>query len=130
MLAQNFLMFLGMLSILVIVLISAFFTTRWIGIRMGSVSGMGVNGQKLALLYRMPLGRDQQLAVVKVANRHVVIGCTPHQLTYITELTKDESEEFFSQTEVGDAWNPSFSDVLQQLRVKSKQDAGKIEESE
>lgn len=128
----NFLMFLGMMSILVIVLVCAYFTTRWLGTRLSSVPGIGVIGQKLALVYRLPIGRDQQLVVVKVANRHLVIGCTPSQMTFITELTQEESEELFAQGEAGDLKTPSFAEVFSQLRGKSdsKKDPGKSEDGE
>lgn len=95
----DFLTYLSMILVLVVVLVGAYFTTRWTASRMSGSQSFFHQGQKLALVHRLPLGRDQQLVIVKVANRHVVLGCTPSQLTYITELTPEESVEFFSEEE-------------------------------
>lgn len=127
---NNFLSFLGMLTVLVVILICAYYTTRWMATRMSQAPGAVSSGQKLTMVHRLLLGRDQQLMVVKVANRHVVIGCTPTQISFITELTEEESDEFFPATPEGTVNQMmNFTDVLQALRAKKtakdENDSGK-----
>ncbi len=125
---DNILSFLGIISVVSVVLLGAYFTTRWTASRMGGVQSFKVGNQKLALVSRLPLGREQQLVVVKIAHRHVVIGCTATNLSFITELTKAESEEFFNSP--GEGVNeevPSFSHILRGMKNNSsdKQDPKK-----
>ncbi len=132
----DILTYLSMILVLGVVLVGAYFTTRWTAFRMSKSQAYVQQGKKLALVQRLPLGRDQQLAIVKIANRHVVIGCTPTQLTYITELTSEESDEFFSTEEKkekkkneakkeeysdqGQDEPLSFAEILKKMREKKE----------
>lgn len=102
------------------VLVGAYFTTRWTATRMGNVQNYGLSSQKLALVSRLPLGREQQLLVVKVGERHVVLGCTSTQISFITELTQAESEEFVKDSVVNPMEMPNFHQVIQNLKQKGK----------
>lgn len=120
---ENVLSLLGMIFVLIVVLIGAYYTTRWTATRMGGMSGFGGAGQKLAMVYRVPLGKDQQLMVVKVANRHILIGSTPNQITFLTELTAAESEEFFSENaSVPRGETVKFAQILQAMREHKNSD--------
>lgn len=127
----DFFTYLSMILILIVVLVGAYFTTRWTATRIGGLQSFRSQGQKLAVVHRLPLGRDQQVVVVKIANRHVVIGCTPTQLSFLTELTAEESAEFFSFEELGNRSKAdseeavgdgneafSFAQILKMMREK------------
>lgn len=112
---------LSMVVVLVVVLFGAYFTTRWLATNMGG--GFQAQGEKLTVVSRLSLGREQQLLVVKIANRHVVLGYTPSQVNFITELTAEESLAFFSEESVAEENNiPNFAQILLGLREKKEKE--------
>lgn len=114
---------IGMLLVLILILIGAYFTTRIIGLQLltGSVKD---SQKKLAVVHRLQLGRDQQLAVVRVGNRHLLIGCTQTTISFITNLSMEESELFNPDGSIDELSNSlSFSGVLSKIKSeKIKQD--------
>lgn len=113
---------IGVLFVLFATLCAAYYVTRFLSLRMMSSQRMG-NLQKLALVYRLPLGRDQHLTVVKVATRYLLLGCTPHSISLITELTEEESEQFTDKINKSEL--PSFrqfSDLFEKMKNEKEVD--------
>ncbi|MFI3253265.1 MAG: flagellar biosynthetic protein FliO [Eubacteriales bacterium] len=110
---------LSMFVVLIVVLYGAYFTTRFLGTRLGS--GFAMQGDKLSVVHRLSLGREQQLLVVKVANRHILLGCTTTQVTFITELSPEESQDICLQKPQRESPNvPSFAQIMLGLRDKKE----------
>lgn len=113
--------FLNMVLVLVVILFGAYFTTRFTATRLGGA--FTPQGGKLALVHRLSLGREQQLLVVKVADRHLLLGCTASQISLLTELTEEESTQLFSDNAQAEGIEPpSFSEILRNLRGKDSHD--------
>lgn len=110
--------FLSIVSVVLVILFGAYFTTRQIALRMGANQVFSHGKQKLAMVYRLPLGRDQQLAVVKLLDRHLLIGCTPSAITLLTELSPEESEQFSKENLGADLEKqlPSFGKMMQNFK--------------
>ena len=87
----------GMLIIFVLVMIGAYFFTRWAGKSLGGgFAAFRRDGGQIQVLDRAGLGRDQALLVVRAGERYLLLGSTPAGLTLLAELTKEEGEN----------WNP------------------------
>lgn len=111
--------FLGILFVLFATLFGAHVTTRWYSERILGSKRLG-NAHKLALVYRVPLGREQNIAVVRVGTRHILIGCTSQSISFLTELTEDECQ-FLVGDESGDSSKvPNFTQILQRAKDEGK----------
>lgn len=127
---------IGVLFIMFAILFGAYYVTKLVGTRMISSQRMG-NLQKLSLVYRLPLGRDQHLAVVKVASRYLLLGCTSSSITMLIELTEEESEQFTDKINKSELLSfCQFSNILDKLKKeeemdeKSNQKSDSIEKNE
>ena len=84
---------LGLLAVILLVRVCAYYFTRWMGPSMGG--GMfftGKGGGRLQVLDRAIVGRDQAVLVVKAGRRYLLLGCTPAGLTLLAELAQEEGE--------------------------------------
>ena len=113
---------LSLLAVILLVLVGAYFFTRWAGQAAGSgLFSARRGGGQLQILDRANLGRDQALLVVKAGQRYLLLGCTPAGLTLLAELTREE----------GKSWDPpvppegpevkrppDFRALMQRLREK------------
>ncbi len=82
---------LGLLAVVLLVLVGAYFFTRWAGQNMGSGLFALRSGQ-LQVLDRAALGRDQALLVVKAGQRYLLLGSSTAGVTLLAELTREEGE--------------------------------------
>ncbi len=72
-----------------IVLFLAYFSTRWIGsMKMGAR-----RNSSLKIVSTMPLGGSNSLQVVKVGERYFLIGVSKENITFISEVSKDDISE-------------------------------------
>lgn len=87
---------------------------------------LGVSGfrntKKFAVVHRLPLGREQNISVVQVGTRYILVGCTPNSISMITELTESEcllfSQEYESEEKVNSF---NFSQVFNKEKEKMEQ---------
>jgi flagellar protein FliO/FliZ len=66
-----------------VVIVLAFFTSRFLGQRMGRFSGAGDN----RVLVSLPLGQNRGVFVVEVAGKFLVLGVTDHSVNFLQEIT-------------------------------------------
>ena len=113
---------IGLLAVTVLVLVGAWWFTRWAGPGLGGgLIAAGKGGGRLQVLDRAIIGRDQALLVVKAGQRYLLLGCTPAGLTLLAELKPEE----------GEIWDPpapaegpeekrslDFRALMQRLREK------------
>jgi flagellar protein FliO/FliZ len=91
--------------LLLAVLFAAYYTTKLLSVR---AKGM-TNSKNMQLLESMMLGRDRQIALIKVGQKVLVIGITAQSMEILTEISEDEIEitEFKAK-----AASRSFKDIL------------------
>lgn len=102
---------LGMLAAVAAVLVLAYLFTRFVGSR-GFRGVARVRGRRLRLLEQMALGKDQQLAVVELGERCLLLGVTAAGVTLLAELTPEERKLWQEQPQDGDKGPPSFKEAL------------------
>lgn len=81
---------LGGLMLFALVLLLAWFCTRWIG---GYYRSRGVQGGTVRVLERTVIGPDRTLMVVRAGERVWLLGVTPQNITPIGELSPDAYPE-------------------------------------
>ena len=113
---------LGALLVTLLVLIGAYFFTRWAANSSLLTGGGFARGSgRLHVLDRLSLGKDHSLLVVQVGERYFLLGCSPSGLTSLCELTAQEAEAWNTQTS-GDLSSqrtmPDFGVMLRRMRDK------------
>jgi flagellar protein FliO/FliZ len=73
------------------VVVALIFITRAIVRRCGGACGVSPNKGPLEIVHRVATGPRQQLLMVRLGRRMLLIGATPERLTYLTEVS-DEQE--------------------------------------
>lgn len=66
-----------------VVIALAYFTSRFLGQRMGRFSAAGDN----RVLVSLPLGQNRGVYVVEVAGKFLVLGVTDHSVNFLQEIT-------------------------------------------
>lgn len=105
---DNVLQLLGLCILLIIILIAAYYTSKFVGrYKLGQTKNSNI---KIIESYR--ISTNKLLQIVKVANKYLVIGVCKDQITYITELDEDE----VLTHEVSEAEKQSFRQVFEKLK--------------
>jgi flagellar protein FliO/FliZ len=109
--ANNVLQMLGLVILLIIILIAAYYTSRFVGrYKMGQFKNSNI---QLIEAYR--ISSNKMVQIVKICNKYVAIGVGKDNITYITEL--DENEVLTHDTEVD---KPSFRQIFEKIKGKNE----------
>lgn len=117
---------LGMLTAVVVILLLAWLFTRYLAGRTPGAMRFSRNRDgSLRLLERMPLGREQYLAVVRAGEKYLLLGVTGSQITLLRELSAEEAsawtEEETGISPGGGAGTPiPFRDALREVWKQRK----------
>ncbi|MFI3249639.1 MAG: flagellar biosynthetic protein FliO [Eubacteriales bacterium] len=106
------------LIVLGLTLLAAYYSTRFVGTQWGSATRF-MDGKSIQILERLYVGRDQHIMLVKLANRHLLLGCTASQITNLAELTSEEIAELTSANQK-EQEGVTFSSWLQKMREQKK----------
>lgn len=117
---------LGMLAIVILVLILAYWVTRWIGtfsakatgVRTRAIGASAGAGEDFRVLGQLSLGRGERLMLVRLADRCYLLGVTAGSVTLLKELAGEEAEAWLAEQETGAP--PNFLDVLKENLRKRK----------
>lgn len=114
---------MGMLLAVALVLLLAYGFTRFLAGRGTLLShGGGSRSGNLRVLDRLPLGREQYVALVQMGERRMLLGVTPAQITLLRELNQEEAalwdEPQFSGGTPGTAMR--FQDALREVLKQKK----------
>ena len=118
---DNFWSLMGVLLTVVVILILAWRTSRWIGsagmngqTRMGSVSGIpavpGGLQEHFRVTGQIMLGRNERLILLKTGETCCLLGVTEHQITLLKEFNGAEAELFSDGVSVP----PDFLSILRE----------------
>lgn len=88
---------------------------RMMGKRYNSKSGTG----GLEVLQSTHVGPHKQISLVRVGKRSVLVGVTDNQITTLTELSPEETEEFVGEVAETES-SASFSQMLSSATGKLK----------
>lgn len=94
----------GTLALMLLVLFGAWWVSRLVG-RAGQLKMPG--GSRITVLERTPVGKDSALAAVRVGERILLLGVTPHQIQKLDEL----DPALYPDVEAG-RMPPDFMDCL------------------
>lgn len=109
---DNILQLLGLCIILVLILIAAYYTSRFVGkYKMGQLINSNF---EVIEVYR--ISNSKMLQLVRMADKYVVLGITKDHITYITELDKDK----ILTHEVKEGEKPSFRQIIEKLKSKKE----------
>ena len=107
---ENFLQFLATLFIFVLVLLVAYFVTRWIG-----TVGQGQLGNKnIRVIEGYKIGPNKSIQIVKVGNKLFVLGIGKDEISCLGEV----EEEDLAITEDTISPLPDFKELLAKAKEK------------
>ena len=116
----------GMLTAVVVILLLAWLFTRYLAGRTPGAMRFSRNRDgRLQLLERMPLGREQYLAVVRAGETYLLLGVTGSQITLLRELSAEEASAWTEEeTGVSPDGGPGvpipFRDALREVWKQKK----------
>ncbi len=117
---------LGMLTAVVVILLLAWLFTRYLAGRTSGAMRFSRNRNgRLQLLERMPLGREQYLAVVRAGETYLLLGVTGSQIALLRELSAEEAsawteEETGVSPDSGPGVPIPFRDALREVWKQRK----------
>ena len=83
---DNFLQFLSVLIVFVVILVVAYYVTRWIG-----SYGQGQTGNKnIRVIEGYRMGPNKTIQIVKVGNKYLVLGVGKDEISYLGEVEEED----------------------------------------
>ncbi|MGI6255423.1 MAG: FliO/MopB family protein [Acutalibacter sp.] len=115
---NEWLSLLWMLVCIVVVLGLAYWFTRNVlgrGMLNRYGSGQVGRGGKLRALQKLPISRDQQLLVVQMGERVLLLGVTSGGIQTLCELTPEEAKPWLEESDKPQEPLPSFQESLRRV---------------
>lgn len=85
---DNFLQFISVLFVFVVILIVAYFVARWIGAQGQGRGQFGNRNIRVVEGYRM--GPNKTIQIVKVGNKFFVLGVGKDEISYLGEVEEED----------------------------------------
>jgi flagellar protein FliO/FliZ len=105
---ENFSQMIGLVFLLIIILIAAYFTSKFVGgIKLGQLKNSNF---KVIDSYR--ISPNKVIQIVKIGNKYMVIAIAKDTINVITEL--EEAEVLIKEVHQGERQN--FKQILEKLR--------------
>jgi len=117
---KDLLSLLGILLVLLLVLAGCWLFTRWAGTGLAGYGFAPGVQRRMKVLERMPVGKDQTLLVVRVADRYFLLGSSPSGFSLLAELTEEEGSLWAETPADSDAGGkpPDFREFIRKRREK------------
>lgn len=106
-----------------IVIVLAWFTTRFVGLRMGGA----VRGRSLRVLEHVPAGRDRSVMLLEVGGRVYLVGSTAQQVTLLDAIDDPDVIDRIMKEAPDPALNPlsmALPQPFQELLARASARAG------
>lgn len=111
---ESVLSLIGLIILCVLIIAASYYTTKFVGKRQ-----MGVQkGGNFTVIDTMRLSQTKYLQLVKMGEKYIVIAVSKDNISFITELSKDEVK-VVQQRQA----NGSFKDVLASVMGKKSREA-------
>lgn len=112
----------GVLAAVILILILAYYATKWIGKHGGMAGGtMSVRAdgaEKFRVLAQLTVGRNERLLLVRLEEKCFLLGVTEHGITMLRELEEDEASKWLDADAL--AAPPSFIEALGEALRRKK----------
>ena len=108
-----------LLVCVLVIAVLAYLCTRYVAGRGGGFPGMGGGNARFKVLARLPMGRDQALALVRAGERYLLVGSAPSGLSLVAELTQEEAQSI-CQPPPDQGEPPSFGEALRDVLKQKK----------
>ena len=106
--SDNLLQLLGLVLLLIVILVAAYYTSRFIGkLKLGQLKNSNFN---VIDTYR--ISPNKMLQIVKVGNKFLVISTSKDSVNYITELEESEVQI----REAGTKEKQNFKQILEKFK--------------
>lgn len=112
----------GLLLVFVLILVLAYYTSKWIG---KTGAGMGTKNHNITIIETLRLSQTKYLQIIKVANKYIVIAVSKDHVEYLTEIDGDQLSRFEDVTEA-----PSFKEILSKIKLGANVKSKDCEENE
>ncbi len=106
------------IAVIFAIFVFTYYATRYIAKNYGAVTGDKQN--KIKIIERVPIGRQQSLVLIKTAGRYILLGIGSEKIQKIETFSEDEFPEDAEQTP--DDEKQSFLSVLLKNIDRSKKD--------
>lgn len=106
---DSFLQLVGLVFLLVIILVAAYYTTRFVG---GFKQGQ-LKNSNFQVIDAYRISPNKVVQIVKIGNKYIVLGVGKDTVNYITEL--EEAEVLIREVHAGE--KISFKQTLEKLRM-------------
>ncbi len=105
----NFVELFTLLLVFVLILVLAYYTSKWIG---KTGLGMSTKNHNITIIETLRLSQTKYLQIIKVANKYLVIAVSKDHVDYLTEIDGDQLNCIEDVTEV-----PSFKEILSKIKL-------------
>lgn len=113
---------LGLLVVFILILVAAFYTSRWVARHSGdTVRGVSKN-QNMEVIETYRIGPNRYLQIVRAAGKYLLLAVTKDQVTMLTELPEDG---IIKESGPEGQKLPSFAEVLKNLAGTKDKKQGK-----
>ena len=116
---DNILTLLWLLICVLAIVVLAYLFTKYVA---GKGGGFGISGsgtEQFKVLSRLPLGREQFLALVQAGNRYFLLGVASTGVSPVAELSQEEAQAL-CQPPGGQSAPPSFGASLRAVLKQKK----------
>ncbi len=116
---SGFLYGFSLLITFAIIIGLAYFTSRWLGGKMGSSVAVGAD----RIISTLPLGPNRSVVVAEIAGKVLILGVTDHAVNLLQEITgEDERQKVLARQPVGnpDNFEQIFKKQLTSLQTISQ----------
>ncbi len=112
----------GLLLVFVLILVLAYYTSKWIG---KTGAGMGTKNHNITIIETLRLSQTKYLQIIKVVNKYIVIAVSKDHVEYLTEIDGDQLSSFEDVAEA-----PSFKEILSKIKLGANVKSKDCEENE
>ena len=108
---NNILQLFAVMTVFVLILVVAYFVTRWIGTN----QGRNFFGKNIRVIEGCRIGTNKFIQIVKVGNKFLILGIGKDEISYLGEV----EEQDLAITENGVKTLPDFKEILAKVKQKS-----------
>ena len=114
---------LGALFVTVLILVAAYWTSRWVGVHgTPGASGWpgGMENENLRVLARTGVGRNACLMVVRVRDRCLLLGVTESNISLLKEWEGEEAEAWATEFPADNGFPGVLRDALRRIDARPR----------